>query len=430
MKGWGCTQALLNKQSDESQAMRILSVSTTFPRHRADTAPRFVLDLSAEMVQRGHQVRVVTPHSPGAARSEVIQGVEVRRYRYLWPESAQTLSNQALHTAMGTSWLARLKAIPFVGMMFWGVQAEILRFRPDLIHCHWLIPQGTFCAAIGKLNRIPVLVSMHGSDVFKYQTRLIDSVRRWTLKNVNASVANSSAVLRRAESIRGTQTPPIPTPTIPMGVDTRIFHPAHAGDQLRVRCGQTTGPILLAVGRLSPEKGFDYLLEALPQVLERFPTATLAVAGYGPCEQSLKSQAQSLNVSHAVRWLGPLRRDELAPLYASADAFVSPSVQVPGGPIEALGLVFIEAMASGTVPIGTSIGGIPDVIQHGVNGLLAQEKDPHDLACQIIRVLSNSAEREAMAANAIETAECRFSWNSVGDRYDSLYQNVHSRKAA
>jgi glycosyltransferase involved in cell wall biosynthesis len=179
-------------------------------------------------------------------------------------------------------------------------------------------------------------------------------------------------------------------PTIPMGVDTQLFHPTKQTDQVRASLDASQGPLLLAVGRLSPEKGHRYLISAMPHVLKRFPTAKLAIVGYGPCVPELKAQATSLELDHAIRWLGPLRREELAPLYASADVFVSPSIRTAGGWEEALGLVFLEAMASGTVPVGSRTGGIADVIRHGENGVLAGEKDPVDLANQINWVLETT----------------------------------------
>lgn len=389
-----------------------------------------MLDLSTQMVERGHQVRVVTPHAPGSARFEVLNGVEVSRYRYLWPASAQTLSNQAVHAALNASWLARLKVAPFLGMLLLNIQREIIRFKPDLIHCHWLIPQGAFCAALGKLNRVPVLVSMHGSDVFCYRSKLIDAVRRWTLRNVELGVANSSAVLRRVAEINRAEPANLQTPTIPMGVDTTLFHPALHSEQVRDSLGANEGPLLLSVGRLSPEKGHRYLLEALPHILRRFPKARLAIVGYGPCEAELKEQAEQLNLNHAIHWLGPRRGSDLAELYASADVFVSPSIRTSSGVEEALGLVFLEAMASGTVPVGSSIGGIPDAIHHGENGALAREKDPVDLAEKVCWVLEDAGRREKMSAAAIETARRRFSWDSIGDRYDALYSKIAVAKAA
>jgi glycosyltransferase involved in cell wall biosynthesis len=404
--------------------MRVLTVTTTFPRWADDSIPRFVFDLARHLVRRpGIEIRVVAPHAACAATSESMDGIDVRRFRYSWPATAQTLAyNQALHVALGSSVLKTLQVLPFLSMLAWSIEREVRRFRPDLIHCHWLIPQGTFCSLIGRLHRVPVLITVHGTDVFGYRNRFVDWIRRRTVAHVDAIVPNSPPSEKRVLEFD----PPegVCMPIVPMGVDTTLFTPQKYDVELRRELVGEGGHMILGVGRLSAEKGHKYLLAAMPRILEYFPQAVLVVVGYGPEESSLKKSAYDMHLSDHVRWMGPRTPAELAPLYASADLAVTPSIRTSRGCEESLGLVTIEAMASGTAPVASRIGGIVNVITHGSNGLLCEERNPVDIADKVVHLLADRPNRVRLAMAARQTALNMFSWTSIAEQYHSLYKTL------
>ncbi len=408
--------------------MRVLTVTTTFPRWQEDTIPRFVFDLSRHLAQYGHTIRILAPHAPGAAVREQMENLDVRRFRYSWPAKNQILAyDRAMHVAIGSSVGALFQLPSFLAALAWNIEKQIRTFRPHLVHCHWLIPQGVLCAAFAALHRIPLLVTVHGGDIFNYRCPPVDWLRRRTLRRVQKVVPNSTAAERRLRQL-GAEGDML-AEVVPMGVDTELFHPRRRDDAIRRSLVGDGAQMVLSVGRLSPEKGHQFLLAAMPHLLRDFPAAVLVIAGYGPCEAPLKSQAQRLGVSASVRWLGPRTPADLAPIYASADVFVAPSVRTQSGCEESLGLVTIEAMASGIAPVASRIGGIADVISEGANGLLAQEKSPSDLAQQIHRLLSDADLRGRMGNAARQTALRHFSWTVVAQKYHKLYCSLSDNPA-
>jgi glycosyltransferase involved in cell wall biosynthesis len=183
------------------------------------------------------------------------------------------------------------------------------------------------------------------------------------------------------------------------GVDTELFHPEQrrAGMRARLAGGWPTGPILLYVGRLSPEKRLDTLEPALDAI----PGANLAIVGDGPARADLEQQYAGRPVS----FLGFLRGEELASAFASADLFVMPSTT------ETLGFVTLEAMASGLPVVAAHAGGILDVVEHGETGLLYDPDQPLQAAARAREILEDDVLRHYLATQARKRAE-EASWLS------------------
>jgi glycosyltransferase involved in cell wall biosynthesis len=195
------------------------------------------------------------------------------------------------------------------------------------------------------------------------------------------------------------------------GVDTEMFRPSLASQQMRSRLsqGNPDSPLLLYVGRVSAEKQID----EIKPVLEAIPEARLAIVGDGPYKEVLQAHFADTN-THFVGYLQGL---ELASAYASADAFVFPSRT------ETLGLVLLEAMAAGCPVVAANSGGIPDIVTDGENGYLFEVDDPNGAVTATKRLLEAKEEREQLRLNARQEAE-RWGWAAATKHLQSYYRAV------
>lgn len=170
-------------------------------------------------------------------------------------------------------------------------------------------------------------------------------------------------------------------------------------------------------GRLSWEKGADYMINAWPKVLRKFPEAKLVQVGDGPMREELLKLIKKLGIGNSVE-LKPTRpHSEYIKEFKKAEIMVCPSLA------EGLGIAFIEAQACGTPVIGTNVGGIPDVIQDGENGLLIEPKNSDAIAAAIIKLLNDKELANRLCSRALETVK-KFDWENIVKQFDGIYQNI------
>ncbi len=179
-------------------------------------------------------------------------------------------------------------------------------------------------------------------------------------------------------------------------------------------------PVLGIVGSLYPVKGHGFLLEAMPEILARWPKAQLLVIGRGELDAALKEQVEQLAILSNVHFLG--MRQDMPRLLSVLDAFVLPSLS------EGLSLALLEAMASGKPVVATEVGGNPELVDHGKIGFLVQPEDAKDLAANLVKLLSDQGMMQQFSRQAAERAQQRFSMDrwSIGTR-TSMYGRCMSK---
>jgi glycosyltransferase involved in cell wall biosynthesis len=199
------------------------------------------------------------------------------------------------------------------------------------------------------------------------------------------------------------------------GVDTELFHPRRRSPEVRLRLanGRPEGPLLLYVGRLSPEKN----LIAFAEILEGLPEARLALVGDGPGRAEVEHGLAHFAAEGRVHLAGFLRGEALAAAFASADVFVMPSKT------ETLGFVALEAMASGVPVVAAHAGGLPDVVQHGENGLLYHPDRPREAVAAIRRLVGHEEGRRFLARLGRKSAEGA-TWASETRRLLDAYRRA------
>lgn len=391
----------------------VVVLTTTYPRWDDDAMPSFVYDFAQHVAEGVERVTVIAPHCEGARTRERHGKVHVRRFRYA-PARHQDLAYEggAVSRIRATPAYA-LKLAAFLTAMLAATVAEALRTRGCVINPHWLLPQGVVALLAGRLTGRGVVVTVHGADVFSLNQRWLRAVKRVVLGRAQSVVTNSSATRAVCRSLH----PGRDYPVIPMGVDVdeRFVvreRPAALAERLGV-----DGFTVLFVGRLSQEKGVAYLCDAFAQLAEDGRRAHLVVVGDGSERSRVEALRARPGLRDRVHLVGWQQQRDLADYYALADVFVGPSVEQPDGWKEAYGLVFVEALASGTPVIATRTGGIADIVADGDNGFLVEQRDAAQIAERIAALMDDDELRARLARNARTRVSDGLSWRAVTERY-------------
>jgi glycosyltransferase involved in cell wall biosynthesis len=348
-----------------------------------------------------------------------MDALSVRRFSYFWPPKLQKLAyGGMLPNLKRNRWL--WGQVPFfLAAEFFAAWRLVRRYDIDVIHAHWVVPQGLVGAALSMVTGKPVVVTAHGGDVYGAKGGIKDALKRWALRHTKRITAVSRDLASSIDRLMGG---PVGVDVISMGVDTERFQPRPPDPELRKSLGE--GPIILFVGRLAEKKGVRYLLDAMPGVLSQAPDATLVIVGDGPLRDELEQQARDLSITHRVRFLGAKRPEDLPAYYNTADVFVGPSIVAEGGDTESFGLVFAEAMACGCPVVASNVGGISDLVRNEETGLLVPQKDPGALALAICRLLADDTLRARLTRSALKHVEGSLSHESVAMKYDAVLQGA------
>lgn len=382
---------------------RLLVTASTFPRWEGDTEPRFVLDLCQALTEK-YEVTALVPAAPGAMGKEMLGDVRVVRYHYFPIHKWETLCYPGAIVPRIKEKKIRILLVPF---MIMALYYNLFKMRPnyDLVHAHWLIPQGIVQSFFKK----PYVVTGHGGDVTSLNIFFMKTLKRRCLEKAGYVTVVSQFLKEEIERICDIENVRIE----PMGCNTSNFSNSYRQENY---FGQDGKKVVLFVGRLVEKKGVKYLIEAMKDI-----DAILAIVGKGPLEEELKSQAKKLG--EKVIFLGPKTHEELKTVYASADVFVAPSVTAKDGDKEGFGLVMLEAMASGLPVVAFNSGGISELVKHDVNGLLCEERDVKTLAGNIKKALHEGEIRKRLIEGGSVTAQI-YDYKQIAQRYSEIYEEV------
>jgi glycosyltransferase involved in cell wall biosynthesis len=402
---------------------RVLIITSTFPRWAGDSTPPFILHLAQDLSELGWSPLVLAPHAPGARLEECIGGVRVRRFRYVWPERWQTLCYQGgalgnLHRCKAT----RLQLPSLVASEWAALVVAILRFKPDVVHSHWILPQGlTAGLATRMLGGVPHVATVHGSDVFALNGNLMRACKRLALRLCDAITTNSSATFKAVNDLGRAHRGLV---RIPMGVSSGGVPDQRVIAGLRARHRRDRGPLLVFVGRLIEEKGVADLLQAVSLLAPVLPDVSAVIVGDGPQRQDLERLTHELGIASRVFFAGWIPSGDVPCYLAAADVFIGPSKRGRDGTTEAQGLAFIEAMLAGTPVIASAIGGIVDAVRDESTGLLVRERSPEDIASAVKRLVTDSSLRQRLRENARELAARELTREASARAFSILFERV------
>jgi len=394
-----------------------LVLASTFPRWKGDTTPSFVYELSRRLADKGRKIAALAPHSGKSAKYEKIDSIEIHRFQYFIPANLQKVAYGAgIIPNVKSSPLAMLQVPFFLLSEYIKASSLIRKYNPNIIHAHWLLPQGVIAAMLKKKDT-KLIITIHGSDLFPLKNLFFRAIQRNVLKNCDTCTVNSEAtkneLLKRFPEFKDK------VDVIPMGVDTKMF----SKKNIKLKFNEYKNKkIILFVGRLNEQKGIDYLIKAMKIVNAKISNSILLIIGEGGYKKELQKIADNLNLDN-VEFLGGINQKELADYYNLADVFVLPSVTSRIG-TEGQGLVLLEAMACGTPVIGTETGGIKFMIRNNDNGILVKERSQDELGNAILKIFSDVKLRKKLSKNGIIFVKKNYSWEIVAEKFDEIYRKL------
>jgi len=401
----------------EQRKATVLVLASTYPRWIDDPEPGFVHELCRRLTEHFDVIALV-PDAPGADPDGMFDGVEVVRFRYA-PRAWQTLVNDGgiVGNLRRSIWKWLLVPSFVLGQYFSAVRLVRSR-RIDVVHAHWLIPQGLIARALKRKTSTPYLVTSHGGDLFGLRGRMLTKLKRLVAADSAAMTVVSTAM--RDEALKVELTPP-KLGVLPMGVDLveRFF--------INTQMQRNPNEILF-VGRLVPKKGLPHLLDALPAILKKRPATFLTIAGFGPEEAALRMHAKQLGIEHHVNFLGALPQQNLPNIYRTASVFVAPFIRDNSGNQEGLPVVLMEAIGCGCPVVVGNVAGIVDLLGDAADEISIKPHDTVALAAAVLDALENPAQAQSRANKIRQDAAGRIDWKIIAKGYANVIEACIQRK--
>lgn len=278
------------------------------------------------------------------------------------------------------------------------------KYRYSVLHAYQASQAAVAAVIVNALcPGIPLIITLQEGKILKQQPWLTQVIRSLILRRARVITAISNYLADYARSVSR-----VPVVVIPNGVDVdAMHHPEIARDAYRV----------VTASRLVEKNNVEGILRAMVYVRERFPEARLLVAGDGPMMATLVGLASDLGIAGIVEFRGFVPHSQLGEVLCSAGIFVRPSLS------EGLGSAFLEAMAAHTPVIASAVGGIPDIVEEGVTGLLCDPRSPHDIARAIMTLLESEQLRTEIVARA-DVFVKKYDWSSIAWRMSKLYASL------
>jgi glycosyltransferase involved in cell wall biosynthesis len=397
--------------SSSEHKKSILVVTSTFPRWLNDTDPPFVMELSKRLVKTGIEVDVLAPHAFKAEKKEIMDGINVYRYQYFFSKWQLLAYDGGIIGNLKKNKLLYLLIPLFMFSQMWTQLTLIKKNKYDLIHAHWLIPQGFISVLISKYlykGGPKILCTSHGSDLFSFQSFSFDNIKKWVLNYSDGITVVSEHMRKNCLQITDIEEK---INVCSMGVDlVNTFVPLANIKRDNNR--------ILFVGRLVEEKNVTILLEAMHSIIQKYPRLKLIIVGDGPERCQLEALCKELSIEHAVEFLGALNHNQLPEIYSSSSIAVMTSKR------EGLGLVAIEAMGCGCVVIAPSLPAMEDIIENGVNGVLVKPGDSAEVANAIEKLLVDSEIKDRIAARARQSVIEKFDWEVIVNEYREIIESI------
>jgi phosphatidylinositol alpha-1,6-mannosyltransferase len=409
--------------------MKICMVTSSYPKYEGDVTAPFIEGIAASVAAQGNEVHVLAPYHPDVRREPLEKGVRLHFFKYspfrhlnIWGYAESLEADVRVKGA-----IYPMTPLVFISsfLALWRLTGRI---KFDVMHGHWVIPNGPVSALVARLRRLPLVLSLHGSDMFMAeQSGVLGAVARWCLRRASAITMPSEDLRQRAIKLGA---PAQRCHVVPYGVDPNQFTRIEgAGPMLREELGlDSAALVVFSVGRMVYKKGFEYLIRAAPTVLREHPNARIVLAGGGDLEGRLESLVKQLGVEDSVLMPGWVSRDKLPVYFSGCDLFVLPSVVDQQGNVDGLPNTLLEAMASARPVVATDVAGIPLAVKDGDNGLLVPEKQPAELAAAINLLLRAPELRLQYGEAGRRRVENELNWATTAQTFIRLFTVANGRR--
>ncbi len=388
--------------------MIICMLTWEFPPRIVGGIARHCLGLAKALVRENSEVHVVTLDFPEAPLYEDVEGVKVHRTKV-----------ELGHPSF-TTW-----AFLFNHFMEKKVAVLSQDVDFDIIHIHdWLTaPAGI--ASKHYLNK-PLILTVHSMEIGRAQglhspdSYLIDGMEWWMIYEAKKVIVVSDSM--RWELQNHFHVPQEKIAVIPNAVDVTKYQREIDRESVRRRYGvESHEKLVLFIGRLVPQKGVEYLIWAVPNIVQHSPEAKFVISGDGWSRNYLESLAVSTGHRDKIRFEGFIPDSDLAELTMSADVLVVPSVYEP------FGIVALEGMAAGVPIVAGNVGGLAEIVEHDRTGVLVYSRNPESIAWGVNRVLSDPGYSRWLTQNAKKKIKENYSWETVAKRTSQVYEEACRR---
>lgn len=400
--------------------MRIAVITSSYPRFQGDGTAPFVMSISESLAKLGHTIQVIAPYDI-SVKNDLISTVPVKRFKYIWPNSLHIMGH-------ARSLKADVKLRPLVLLLFpffmiasiINLIRECRKINAQIIHAHWVLPNGFIAAVASKILGIPFIITLHGSDIFMADKNfLFRAFARWTFKQSSYVTACSQELYERAKKINKE----INIELIPWGADPQKFKPLENREEIRKKYGWASDEIIISVlGRMVYKKGFSQLLDTAPDLINSNPKVRFVIGGSGPLENELKEKADKLGLSKPVSFPGPIPWNEVPEFLGASDIFVLPSQRDEAGNLDGLPTVLLEAMACGLPCVASDVGGVSLVIDPGNNGFIFQPDNLDQMKEDLATLIEDGKLRETLGTKSRSDVITKFNWLNVAKSIENLYK--------
>lgn len=386
--------------------MKILMLTWEYPPRIVGGIARVVHDLSQRLIKDGHEVTVITYKDGDAPEYESDKGVQVYRI-----ENYMIRPNNFIDWIMQMNFNMIAKANELI--------ANGEKF--DTIHAHdWLVAYAA--KTLKHSYNIPLVSTIHATESGR-NSGIHDEVQRyindteWLLTYESSEViVNSNYMKCELQRLFGLPFEKINV--VPNGININNFAGIERDYEFRRQYAMDNEKIILYVGRLVYEKGIQNLISAMPKILNRYHDSKLIIAGKGGMLDELKAQANSMGLGDKVYFTGYLNAKQVQKMYKCADVAVFPSTYEP------FGIVALEAMLAGVPTVVSDVGGLNEIIEHGVNGMKSYAGNSNSIADSVLSLLYDHKLCANISKNAKNKVKEQFNWNKIAQDTHFIYEKA------
>lgn len=383
----------------------VCHITTSFPLHEGHPSGWFVWEQVRRLPKAGWDVSVLAPHAKDAKRRETVKGIQINRYRYMNDASETVAYGGGIPANLGEKKARWLLVPPFFGF---GLIAALKQVGSvDILHAHWSFA-GLIALAATRSSKKPFVVTFHGSDLMGASGAMM-KVARLVASKAEKVIVHSKAMVEAATKL----TDSTKIMLLPHGVDVDKFDLADTSGSNPVR--------IIAVGRLSPEKGFDLLVDALGRLGDQFKWECTFI-GEGPQRKLLEGRIEKYGIESQVHLPGAVPHDRLVRLLAESQIGVVPSRR------EGFGMACLEQCASGLPVVVSKCGGLEDIVIDGETGIIVPVENPEKLADALEKLISNKKLRQDMGQAGRKRAAEEFSYKVASEKLIEIYNRVLAKE--
>ena len=386
--------------------MKILMLTWEYPPRIVGGIARVVHDLSKRLIKDGHDVTVVTYRDGDTPYYENDKGVEVYR-----------VDNYMIRPNNFIDWIMQLN----FNMVAKASEIIAKEGKFDVIHAHdWLVANAA--KTLKHAYDIPLVSTIHATESGR-NSGIHDDTQRyindteWMLTYESTEViVNSNFMKGHVQGLFGLPFDKIDV--IPNGINLNNFNGIERDYEFRRQYALDNEKIILYMGRLVYEKGIQHLIAAMPKILNGYHDAKLVIAGKGGMMDELKAQAKAMGIENKIYFTGYLNAKQVQKMYKCADVAVFPSTYEP------FGIVALEAMLAGVPIVVSDVGGLNEIVEHGVTGMKSYAGNANSIADSILALLYD----HQLAANVSKNAKAKvkelYNWNKIAQDTHFTYQKA------